>query len=479
MDRLGLLAIDKIKKSRMFGDLRIKIITEEWVVSKNGKPCAITTEESKGFGVRAFYNGSWGFSSSSDLTPKTILSKTNEAMEIAKATAAISNKKLQLANEAPYDDFWHTPIQEDPFLIPLSEKINFIMDIDNYFASQKHIQTRVITLRFRREEIFFYSTEGSKIRQVVYHSGGGYQLFGFDGQSLQRRSYPMPFSGQHKSGGFEVIRAMRLKENAEKISDELKALLKAPQTPSGKFDAIILGNQMFLQIHESVGHPTELDRVMGWEANFAGTSFVTREKLNKFQYGSKIVNLVSDNTIPGGLSTRGYDDEGVKAQRWNIVKDGIFTGYHTSRDTAHYIKEKRSRGSARSDGPLMPPIVRISNLSLLPGDATLEEMIADTKYGIIFDNNRSWSIDQRRVNFQFSTELAWEIKNGRITRMLKNPVYHDITHEFWNKCVAIGNESEWELWGVVNCGKGEPMQTAYMSHGSAPAKFRKINVGSN
>ncbi len=478
MDKIGLLAIDKIKQSRMFGDIRIKQITEEWVVFKNGKPHMVMTDISNGFGVRAFYNGSWGFSSSSNLKLSSIEQKTKEAIEIAKATALISNKKLKLANEPAYEDFWHTPIQEDPFRISLQEKIDFIMDIDSFFAKQSHIKNRIITLRFRREEIFFYSTDGSKIHQIVYHSGGGYQLFGFDGQTLQRRSYPMPFSGQHKSGGFEVIKSMRLKENAERISDELKALLKAPTTPNGKFDAIILGNQMFLQIHESVGHPTELDRVMGWEANFAGTSFVTREKLNKFKYGSNIVNLVSDNTIPGGLATRGYDDEGVKAQRWHIVKDGIFSGYHTSRDTAHYIKEKRSKGSARSDGPLMPPIVRISNLSLLPGNATLEDMIADTKYGIIFDNNRSWSIDQRRLNFQFSTELAWEIKNGKITRMLKNPVYHDITPEFWNKCVAIGNEAEWELWGVVNCGKGEPMQTAYMSHGSSPAKFRKINVGS-
>ncbi len=479
MHKIANMSMDIIKRNRMFGDIRVKHITEEMISFKNGKPNRITRSETLEYGIRAFYNGSWGFASSTDFSPSTIKKKTKEAMEIAKITSKVSNKKLVITEEEPYVDFWHTPIVKDPFKMKLEDKLNFIKEIDEILAKKPQIiKMRNITLHFRREDIVFHSTDGSRIRQVVYHSGGGYQIFGFDGKTMQRRSYPMPFTGQYKSGGFEVIESFKLKENAERIIGELEQLLKADETPSGKFDIILLGNQLFLQIHESVGHPTELDRVMGWEANFAGTSFATTEKLNNFKYGSKIVNLVSDNTIPGGLATRGYDDEGVKAQRWYIVQEGILRGYHTSRDTAHYIKEKHSKGSCRSEGALLPPIVRISNLSLLPHEGSLEDIIKDTKYGIIFDNNRSWSIDQRRMNFQFSTELAWEVKNGKITRMLKNPVYHGITPKFWNNCVAIADEREWELWGVINCGKGEPMQTAYMSHGCSPAKFKNIDVGS-
>jgi len=255
------------------------------------------------------------------------------------------------------------------------------------------------------------------------------------------------------------------------------ALLTAPECPGGQKDLIINPNQLFLQIHESVGHPTELDRVMGMEANFAGTSFVTTEKLNKLQYGSEIVNIVADSTIPGGLATQGYDDDGVAAQRWHLIKNGLFTGYLTNRETAHIIGEERSKGCNRADGWNRLPIIRMTNISLMPGDWTLDDLIADTDDGILIDCNKSWSIDDKRINFQFATEIAWEIKNGKKGQILKNPTYQGKTTEFWNSCDAICDDDHFVLWGTANCGKGQPGQTASMSHGCPPARFKNVTVG--
>jgi TldD protein len=243
------------------------------------------------------------------------------------------------------------------------------------------------------------------------------------------------------------------------------------------------GSQLALQIHESVGHPTELDRVEGWEANFAGGSFVDRGKLRTgFKYGSEHVNLVADATVPGGLATTGYDDDGVRSQRWHIVRGGVFSGYQTSRDVAHFEseasgREVRSRGCARAEGPWCVPIVRISNLSLMPGSWDFDALVAVTERGIFMDGVKSWSIDQQRLNFQFTSEYGWLIENGKRTQVVKNPTYQGLTPDFWASCDAICDARHWTLWGVPNCGKGQPMQTAEMSHGAAPARFRGLAVG--
>jgi TldD protein len=246
----------------------------------------------------------------------------------------------------------------------------------------------------------------------------------------------------------------------------------------GDKDIILSGDQLALQIHESVGHATELDRVQGWEANLAGTSFVDTGTLaGGFRYGSELVNLVCDATAPGGLATVGYDDDGVRSQRWHLVQDGRFVGYQTSRDTAHFEGAERSRGCSRAEGPQHVPSVRISNLSLSPGDWTLDELVADTEDGLWMAGVKCWSIDQQRLNFQFTCEYGQEIKGGQRGRLFKNPTYQGLTPQFWNACDAICDVRHWTLWGVPNCGKGQPMQTAEMSHGAAPARFRKIAVG--
>jgi TldD protein len=261
------------------------------------------------------------------------------------------------------------------------------------------------------------------------------------------------------------------------VAAEAAALLRAAPCPSGTYDVILDGSQLGLQVHESCGHPTELDRVLGSEANFAGGSFLTTDKLGKFRYGSEHVNLTADATAPFGLGTFGYDDEGVPAQRWDLVREGVFRGYLTSRETAPKIGLERSQGAMRADGWSRIPLIRMVNVSLQPGEWEPDALIADTKRGIYMETNRSWSIDQLRYNFQFGTELGWLIENGKKTKLLKNPTYQGITPEFWGSCDAVCGPRHWVLWGTPNCGKGQPGQTMTTGHGAAPARFRNVKVG--
>ena len=294
---------------------------------------------------------------------------------------------------------------------------------------------------------------------------------------MQQRSYPNSFGGQSVTGGFEAVRALALAEHAQETAELAVALLDAPQCPSGEMDLIIDSTQVALQIHESCGHPTELDRVFGTEASFAGTSFLTTDKLDTLRYGSDLVSIDADATAPGGLGTFGYDDEGVPAQKVPLIERGTLVGYLTSRETAPRIG-RRSMGSARAWMWSNIPLIRMTNINLRPGDAgSLEDLIADTREGIFMSVNKSWSIDDRRLNFQFGDQAGWLIKNGKLTQLVKNPTYTGITPEFWGSCDAICGPDEWTLWGVPNCGKGEPVQTGHVGHGAAPARFRNVKVG--
>ncbi len=459
-----------------YADIRIIETKVEDINIKNTK-LTIENSHTLGFGIRVLYKGAWGFASSDNVTMAEIKRVAKEAVLIAKASREVMKKPVKWAKEDVYQDHWFTPVIKNPFLIPLEKKIGLLYDIEKILTKKKEIKITDLNMAFQNIRKWFVNSEGSEILQDLMRSGAGYSAFAVGNGDMQVRSYPASFRGQYYTGGYEHIESMDLMENAERIRDEVIALLKAKQCPDTTTDIIIGGAQLVLQIHESVGHATELDRVLGFEANYAGRSFATTEKLNKFRYGSKIVNLVADNTVSRGLATQGYDDDGVKAQRWHIVKDGILTGYSTNRELAHIIGDKRSRGGNRADGFRNIPIVRIPNLSLMPGKWELDELIKDTKKGIFLDVNKSWSIDQMRLNFQFGCEIGYEIKNGKITNILKNVSYQDITPNFWNKCDAICNENHWDLWGVVNCGKGQPGQRAEMSHGAAPARFRKVRVG--
>jgi TldD protein len=360
--------------------------------------------------------------------------------------------------------------------VPLEEKIGLLLDADRIVRQRPEIKVSEAAMHFWRTEETFASTEGSYIEQVKVESGAGIEATAIEEGEMQKRSYPSSFGGDYAAKGYEFVEGWDLVGHAEQTAKEAAQLLKAPQCPSDVRDLVLEGSMLALQVHESCGHPIELDRVFGTESSFAGTSFLTTDKLARFRYGSEAVNIVADATVPGGLGSFFFDDEGVPAQRVDIVKEGIFSGYLTSRETAARMGW-RSGGAMRADGWNRTPIIRMTNVNLLPRDWTLDEIIRDTKKGILAAMVNSWSIDDKRLNFQFGTEIAWEIVDGSLGQMFKNPTYTGITYEFWGGCDAICGKDEWHLWGVPNCGKGEPMQSAHVGHGVAPARFRNVRIG--
>lgn len=458
-----------------FGDIRIIAERNQNINVKNYDITDMRDDETLGFGVRVLYNGGWGFASSNIMNLKELEKMVLLSIDIAKASSTIRNSKVKLSYEPSYKDIWKTPVLIDPFSIGLDAKISLLLKINETLLNNKIVRIANSKMSFVKTNKYYSSTEGSDIEQIFYYTGAGYSATSINEMEVHTRSYP----GAHAfmlSMGWEYIESLKLLENAERTREEAVALLSAPNCPSDERDLIIYGDQLALQIHESAGHASELDRVLGYEESYAGSSFLTTEKLNKFRYGSEIVNLVADTTLPGGLATCGYDDDGVRAQRWHIVKNGILSGYMTNREFAHTIGDERSRGANRADSYRSIPIIRITNLSLMPGNWEYEDIIRSTKKGIIMENNKSWSIDQKRLNFQFGCEIGWLVENGKITKMVKNPVYQGITPEFWGSCDAIANEKYWKLYGVSNCGKGQPTQLFRMSHASSPARFKKVRV---
>ncbi|OGS17623.1 MAG: peptidase C69 [Elusimicrobia bacterium RIFCSPHIGHO2_02_FULL_61_10] len=478
MFKLASKAIEVAQKHKAeFGDIRVIEERRQNLGVKNGEISALTDQSTLGYGIRVLCGGAWGFASGSVMTETAVADTALKAIAIAKASRLLMAGRVRLAHEPAYRDFWQTPFLKDPFAVPIETKLGLLFRLDALLRRNKKIRVAESELRFIRERQWHMTTDGSRIEQVLLSSGGNFSATAVEKGDVQTRSYPCTHGGQTLAGGWEVIEAMNMEDHAERVAAEAVALHSAAACPAGVKDLIISGNQLALQIHESVGHASELDRVLGYEESYAGSSFATTEKLNKFRYGSPIVNLVADATLPGGLATAGYDDDAVKAQRWHIVKDGVLSGYMTNREFCVKIGKERSWGSCRADGYSNIPITRICNLSLMPGNTPLERLIGEVRDGIMMENNMSWSIDQKRLNFQFGCEIGWLIKNGKKTKMVKNPTYQGITPEFWGSCDAIADHRDWRLWGVANCGKGQPGQTAMMCHGSSPARFRKVKVG--
>ncbi|MFQ5885916.1 MAG: TldD/PmbA family protein [Anaerolineae bacterium] len=463
-------------KGAAYGDIRIIHLVTERIDVKNGVVEGLSLNRDQGFGIRVLVDGAWGFASSSRLTLEEIERVTTQAVEIAKASALVKRDDGELGPPEVHKDAYRTPVKIDPFSIPLEEKIALLLAADGEMRRVKGIAVAESGMIFVRENQIFASTEGSYIEQEIIESGAGLEAMATSQDEVQTRSYPNSFGRHQGTAGYEFIESMGLVENAQRTAEEAVALLTAKQCPSGITTLILGGTQLALQVHESCGHPIELDRVMGTEASYAGTSFLTLEKLGHFRYGSEIVNITADATLPGGLGTFGYDDEGVPAQRTPIVKEGLFLGYLTSRETAAKIGQ-RSNGAMRADGWNRIPLIRMTNINLGPGEWTLEDLIADTPEGIFMDTNKSWSIDDKRLNFQFGTEIAYEIKKGKLGALLKNATYTGITPEFWGSCDAICNRDQWQIWGTPNCGKGQPSQSAHVGHGAAPARFRNVRVG--
>ncbi|NIM46795.1 MAG: TldD/PmbA family protein [Candidatus Aenigmarchaeota archaeon] len=459
-----------------YGDIRIVREKSENIVVKNNIVEVLEQGESFGFGVRVLKKGAWGFASSNNLEKENIKRVAYQSVQIAEASSRIKEKDVILARASRIINSYKTPYKENPFKISLEKKIDYLISVDEEIRKIKGVNLSEVSFGALLKNTLFGNTEGSLIDQEIVHCGGSFEATAIRGNEIQTRSFPNSHGGQYQAGGFEIFEDLDLKNHTQETAEQAVALLSAPQCPSKKTNLILDGNQLALQIHESCGHPIELDRVLGMEASYAGTSFLTLNKLKKLKYGSNIVNITADATIPGGLGTFGYDDEGVKAQKFPIIQNGLFVNYLTSRETAQVLAQK-SNGTMRADGWNRIPLIRMTNINLEPGDVSLEELIADTKDGIFMSTNHEWSIDDRRLNFQFGCEIAWEITNGKIKRILKNPNYWGMTPKFWNSCNAICNKNHWILWGLTNCGKGEPIQVMNVGHGTSPARFRGVKVG--
>jgi TldD protein len=449
--------------------------------TRNGRVAVASEGESLGLGVRVLAQGGWGFAATQELTREGVERCAALAVAIARASARVQRQPVQLVPEPPAVADWNSPCEIDPFTVPIEQNFELLRRIDAALTAVEGVTLAETSMIFRRYEQWFYNTAGAAIHQTRTTTGAGFAAHAFEGDSIQTRSYPNSFGGQYQNKGYELVGELRLLENAPRVARECVALLKAPQCPEGRRNIVLDSSQLGLQIHESIGHPIELDRVLGYEANFAGTSFLTLDKLHTLRYGSELVNVVADARPEHGpgLGTFAFDDEGVAAQCVPIITRGQFEGYLSSRDTAAMIGRPRSGGHMRAEGWARVPIVRMSNISILPSETPLsfDELIASTDDGIYMETNRSWSIDDKRYNFQFGCEAAWEIKGGKFGQMFRNPSYSGITTEFWNAMDAICDRRHWTLWGTPNCGKGQPEQGMGTGHGAAPARFLQVKVG--
>ncbi len=460
-----------------YADVRIVRRLDESVSIKTGRVEGVASGESEGFGVRVLVDGAWGFASSHTLTTAEADRVAGEAVRIARASATAMREPVVLADRPPARGRFETPVEEDPFEIPLDRKIGDLLEADNAANRIKGIAFTESMYAAQREWKTFAATDGSFTEQVITHVGSAIEANAVEGDEHQRRSYP-DAGGGWNAAGYEYVRSLGLTGRAEPLAEEAVELLSAPQCPSGRFTVILDPSQLYLQVHESCGHPTELDRVFGTEASYAGTSFLTTDKLDAgFRYGSDLIDIVADATAAGGMGTFGWDDEGVEAQAVPLVKEGIFVGYLSSRETAPRIG-RASGGAMRADGWNRIPLIRMTNINLLPKPGmSLDEIVADTDDGLYLASNRSWSIDDRRLNFQFATEVAYEIKGGKKGRLFKNPTYTGITYEFWRSCDAVGDARSYVMLGTPNCGKGEPGQVGHVGHAVPGARFRDVQVG--
>jgi TldD protein len=460
-----------------YADVRVVRRRDESIAVKTGRVEGVAMGESEGFGLRVLVDGAWGFAASDRLELAEADRVGALAVRIAKASATALRRPVVLDDRPPANGTFETPIEEDPFEVPLDRKIGDLVTADRAASNVKGIVFTESTYAAMREWKTFAATDGSYTEQTITHVGAGLEANAIEGDEHQRRSYP-DAGGGFQAAGYEYIRKLDLAAHAEAYAEEAVALLTAPQCEPGRRTIVLDPSQLYLQVHESCGHPTELDRVFGTEASYAGTSFLTTDKLDQgFRYGSDQITIVADATAPGGMGTFGWDDEGVAAQAVPLVKEGIFVGYLSSRETAPRIG-RRSGGAMRADGWNRIPLIRMTNVNLLPVPGmSLDEIVADTDDGLYLASNRSWSIDDRRLNFQFATEVAYEIKGGKKGRLFKNPTYTGITYEFWRSCDAVGDESSFVMLGTPNCGKGEPGQTAHVGHAVPGARFRNVQVG--
>jgi len=474
-DRAELAVQAAMDAGAVYADARAVVDRIESIEVQNQQLRTLNQQEKVGVGVRALIGSSWGFAATGDLSDASLRACGVRAAAVAKASAIVAGPPLDFPEVAVTVASWETPHVENPLEVSASEKVDMLVDVTATMQSVSGIDVAYGSLSGWDSDKWFVSSTGSAIQQHLVEAGGYYSAMAVGEHETQIRSYPQSF-GQFESGGYEVIRAWNYQDHAQRIAEEAVALLSAPQMEERETDLILEASQLALQIHESVGHAVELDRILGWEAAFAGTSHLDLTQLGTHRYGSDLMNITADATIPGALGTFGYDDEGSPAQSVDIVRDGTWVGVLSGRDSAAAAGLSPG-GMVRGDGYNRIPMVRMTNVGLLPGEGTLDEIIADTDDGVYMGTNRSWSIDDKRLNFQFGCEIGYEVKDGKLGRMVKNPTYTGITPQFWGSMDRLAGESEWVHWGIPNCGKGQPVQVAHTGHSASPARFKNVRVG--
>jgi TldD protein len=450
--------------------------TSETLTVRNQEMEGIDRSDSKGLGIRVLVDGSWGFAATARLDDAEIERTAALAVRIAKAAGSLPGERARLAGAEPVTGTWHSPMRDDPFNVALEEKVSLLMEATRRMQQVRGVSFGEAGIDLHRSRVWFASSEGAATEQTVVQSGAGIEAVAIADGEMQRRSFPNSFRGHIASAGWEHVAKLGLVEEAERTATQAVELLGAKECPSEVTTLVLDSGQMELQIHESVGHAVELDRVLGMEESYAGSSFVRPEDRGRLRFASPLVSITADATLPGGLGTFAWDDEGVPAQRVPIVVDGVFRDFLSGRDTASRIGVPSS-GAMRADGWQNLPLIRMTNVSIEPREGTLADILGDTRDGVFMATNQSWSIDDHRVNFQFGCEIAWRIKNGKLTELYRNPNYTGITTQFWGSCDAVGGREDWTLWGTPNCGKGQPGQVARVGHGATPARFRDVQIG--
>jgi TldD protein len=456
-----------------YADARVVQRRSQTVATRNQRVDRLDDVESEGIGVRVLVGGAWGFACDNRLNAESARATAERAAAFAQAAPGGHDRAL--APVEPVQGSYRTPVEKDPFAISLADKVEQCLRAEQ---GMQHDGVKVTAafLRAQREQKLFVSSDGAAIDQEIVECGAGIDAMAAGDGITQIRSHPSAHGGSSAQAGWEYVESLALEREAPRVGEQAAALLRADACPAGITTIVVDSEQMELQVHESVGHPTELDRVYGTEAAYAGTSFLKPHDLGSLRYGSEHMNVTADATTPGGLGTFGYDDEGVPAQSEPVVAEGVLRSFLTSRETAARIGSGAG-GSMRADGWSRMPLVRMTNLNLEPGEGSLEELIAGVEDGVYLETNKSWSIDDKRLNFQFGTQIAWEIKNGKLGRMLRDATYTGQTPVFWASLDAVGGRDEWVLRGLTNCGKGQPGQYAHVSHGTSPARFRNVQVG--
>jgi len=462
-----------------YAEARHVALDEERLAVRDGRIDDAARSSSEGLGVRVRVGSGWGFAATRDATLAGATAALERALAIAEAQPTAP--PTPLAPVAPARGTWSSAWVQDPFELALEEKLAVLVAAEAALRAggDARLARTVAEASARRERKAFASTEGAACTQHTLSCGAGIAAWAAGDGEVQVRSYPLAHGGDVRQAGWEHVRELDLEAHAPRVAAEAIELLTAPPLPAGTATIVLHGEQVALQVHESIGHALELDRILLGEASYAGTSWVAPDALGSLRYGSDQLTITADATLPGGLGTFGWDDEGVPAERTTLVDAGVLRAALSNRESAAAIGLERSGGCARADGFARQPIVRMTNVSLEPGAAgSLADLLTDTGAGFYLETNRSWSIDDRRLQFQFATEVAREIlPGGQLGRLYRNPSYAGITPQFWGSLDAVCSAADWRAWGLTNCGKGEPGQVMSVSHGTAAARFRDVQVG--